>query len=177
MSGSPGLIHLYCGEGKGKTTACVGLAVRAAGRGKRVLFTQFLKDGKSGEISVLKKTEGITVIDGVAPDCFTFKMCEGKRAVLTAQNNEALRRAFDTARSEEADMLVLDECVTAVACGTLSEELLIGLAEQRPEGLELVMSGRSPSGRLVLLCDYVSEINKIKHPFDRGVAARDGIER
>lgn len=170
-----GLIHIYCGDGKGKTTCVMGLLVRAAGAGKKVLLHQFLKDDSSSERAVIDKLPGVTVIPGAKMDKFTFQMSEEELAALREENNARLDRIF--AMAKDYDMLILDESVYAMDMGLLSEDKVIDFLENKPRHLEVVMSGRNPSGRLKEHADYISEIKKIKHPFDEGLSSRIGIEK
>ena len=161
-----GLVHLYCGDGKGKTTAAVGLAVRHSGRGGKVVFAQFLKDGTSGECCVLAKL-GVTVLAANPVGKFSFRMTEEEKAETAA----ALGRTFDAATGfavrERATLLVLDEICAAVNCGFLPE---------KTDSLEVELTGRDPSENLQVHADYITEMKKRRHPFDEGVAAREGIE-
>ena len=170
-----GLVHLYCGDGKGKTTAAVGLAVRHSGRGGKVVFAQFLKDGTSGECRVLAKL-GVTVLAANPVGKFSFRMTEEEKAETAA----ALGRTFDAATGfavrEKATLLVLDEVCAAVNCGFLPEKTLTEFLESRPDSLEVVLTGRDPSENLQMHADYITEMKKRRHPFDEGVAAREGIE-
>lgn len=170
-----GLVHLYCGDGKGKTTAAVGLAVRHSGRGGKVVFAQFLKDGTSGECRVLAKL-GVTVLAANPVGKFSFRMTEEEKAETAA----ALGRTFDAATGfavrERATLLVLDEVCAAVNCGFLPEKTLTEFLESRPDSLEVVLTGRDPSENLQVYADYITEMKKRRHPFDEGVAAREGIE-
>lgn len=170
-----GLVHLYCGDGKGKTTAAVGLAVRHSGRGGKVVFAQFLKDGTSGECRVLAKL-GVTVLAANPVGKFSFRMTEEEKAETAA----ALGRTFDAATGfavrERATILVLDEICAAVNCGFLPEKTLTEFLESRPDSLEVVLTGRDPSENLQVHADYITEMKKRRHPFDEGVAAREGIE-
>lgn len=170
-----GLVHLYCGDGKGKTTAAVGLAVRHSGRGGKVVFAQFLKDGTSGECRVLAKL-GVTVLAANPVGKFSFRMTEEEKAETAA----ALGRTFDAATGfavrERATLLVLDEICAAVNCGFLPEKTLTEFLESRPDSLEVVLTGRDPSENLQVHADYITEMKKRRHPFDKGVAAREGIE-
>lgn len=168
-----GKVHIYCGDGKGKTTCSAGLALRAAGSGFKVIFVQFLKSGHSGEIEMLKKI-GVTVIRSAAPVKFTFQMNEQELAKTLVINNNLLEQA-KAALTNEKTLLVLDEAVGALDKGLLDEERVIKLLEKRGD-TEIVLTGRNPSERLVSMADYVSEIKKIKHPYDLGTDARKGIE-
>lgn len=169
-----GLIHIYCGDGKGKTTAAVGLAVRAAGAGKNVVFTQFFKDGSSSEISQLNRLETIHTLH-----CQTVKklfrgMNDAEKEKASADYTALLSRVFQAAR--DADLLVLDEVISACNHGTVPEAMVTAFLRQKPETLEVVLTGRNPSEALLCLADYVTQMQKIKHPFDHGIPARKGIE-
>ena len=169
-----GLIHLYCGDGKGKTTAAVGLAVRAAGAGKTVLFTQFFKSGTSAEIKILNQIPNITTQHCKTVSGFYKNMTpEQKRqaaADYTAFLNEILGRAA------QFDVLILDEVISACNHGVIDEQSVRRFLRQKPDGLEVVLTGRNPSEELLTLADYVTEMKKHKHPYDRGISARFGIE-
>ena len=169
-----GLVHIYCGDGKGKTTTSVGLTIRAAGSGKKVLFYQFLKDNSSSERNILEKVPGITLVRGREMQKFTFQMNEQELDELRIYNNEMLDKLFEMAK--DYDMLVMDESVYAIKSNLLDEEKLITHLEEKPVGLEVVLAGRNPSQKLMDHADYVSEIQKVKHPFDQGVSSRVGIE-
>ena len=153
----------------------MGLCVRAAGAGKKVLLHQFLKDNTSSERTIIDKLPGVTVMPGAKMDKFTFQMNEEELQALRESNDANLARLCDMAK--DYDMLILDESVYAMDMGLLSEEKLIEWLEKKPEHLEVVMSGRNPSDRLKEHADYISEIKKIKHPFDQGLSSRIGIEK
>ena len=150
------LVHIYCGDGKGKTSAAVGMAVRAAGRGLKVVMVRFLKSDDSGEVAVLGHIPGITVIPCERTFGFVSSMDRETREQAARWNLEQFFRAVELA--EGADLLILDE----IGRGT--------------GGLEVVLTGRSPSERILGAADYVSEIQKVRHPYDRGILARKGIE-
>lgn len=171
-----GLLHIYCGDGKGKTTAAVGLAVRAAGRGRRVVFVQFLKDGRSGEIGPLRELAGLTVITGQTVAKFSFAMNEQERAETYALHMDYLSQAAQLAHSEPIDLLVLDEALGAIETGLLDEDTLVDFLSHRPESLEVVLTGRVRTERLTELADYISEIRCVRHPYEQRIAAREGIE-
>lgn len=171
-----GCIHIYTGNGKGKTSAATGLAVRFAGTGGRVLFAQFLKDGKSGELSVLESIDGIDV--DVCRECFgfSFAMSEETRQQAGAAYTEYLRRILKRAVDETYGLLVLDEIIATCNQGFVAQTELIDFLKNKPEELEVVLTGRNPAPELTELADYVSEIRKVKHPYDQGILARKGIE-
>lgn len=170
-----GLVHIYCGDGKGKTTAAMGLAVRAAGNGLKVLILQFLKNGKTGELAALEKLETVDVMRGKGGMKFTFRMNEAEKAEALRVHMENLQKVMDLA--ENYDMVILDEAIGACGCGLLDKELLCRFIDNRPENLEVVLTGRNPAQELLDRADYISEIKKIRHPYDKGIQARGGIER
>ena len=131
-----GLIHIYCGDGKGKTSAAIGLAVRAAGSGLKVLFTRFLKNESSGELAILDDISQIKVLH--------LEKSYGFFKNLSEEKKQEVRETY--------------------------------LQLWRAIELEIVLTGRNPDEKLIELADYVSEIKKVKHPFDQGIYARKGIE-
>ena len=168
------MLHIYCGDGKGKTTCAMGLAARAAGHGRRVVIAQFLKSGNSGERTVLAASEHITCLPVPETMKFVFAMDEGEKAETRAQMTGDFHRAAELAR--DADLLVLDELCSAISTGMVALEDVLSFLDSRPEGLEVVITGRDPAPELQERADYITEMRKIKHPFDRGVNAREGIE-
>ncbi len=171
-----GYVHIYCGDGKGKTTAAVGLAVRAAGRGKRVVIARFLKTEDSGEVEVLRSIPGITVLPCEKTFGFYFQMTEDQKREAARYYSQLLERAWSAATDNQTDLLILDEIMAACTCHLVDEERLCQFLDNRPGRLEVVMTGRNPSEELQARADYISEVKKGKHPFDHGVAAREGIE-
>lgn len=172
-----GLLHLYCGEGKGKTTAAMGLAFRCLGHDAVVVIAQFLKSGQSGECHALERFPKAILLGAHPCGKFSFEM-DGEERAMTAEAAEWLmQNAFDTARAQNARLLVLDEILAALGLGFLEEHTLSEALDHRPETLEVVMTGRYPTQALLERADYISEIRKLRHPFDQGIPARDGIER
>lgn len=170
----PGLIHVYCGDGKGKTTAAMGLALRCAGSGRKVLLLQFLKDGKSSEFASLAHVPNIEVIPQTRTFGFSWTLTPEEKSEAAAYYSGLLEEAFR--RAGDFDLLILDEALGACAAGMLDEARLLALLDGRPEHLEAVLTGRDPSQALLDRADYVTEMKMVKHPFKRGVAAREGIE-
>ncbi len=171
---SCGYVHIYCGDGKGKTTAAMGLCMRAAGSGHRVLMYQFMKNNASSEIAMLELMPNITRIRGSEETKFSFQMTPEEIETACQSNNEALLRV--TRLAETYDVLFLDEALYTIRAGLLDENLLVSFLESRPKGLEVILTGSVPSERLVNAGDYVTEMVKRKHPFDGGQSARKGIE-
>jgi len=160
-----GSTHIYYGDGKGKTTAAIGFACRAMGAGLRVLFVQFMKDGSSSEIPELRK---------LGAECRAF----GRRGFMALPAPEDLTLAqngmdFVASRLRGFEVVVLDEALTASEMGLItSGELLKLFGTPR----ELVLTGRIAPKELIEQADYVTEIKKIKHPYDLGQKAKRGVE-
>ncbi len=171
-----GLIHVYCGEGKGKTTAAAGLSIRAAGCGMKVVFLQFLKAMESGEIEILRNIDNITVIRNEEDYGFFNRMTEEEKEAITELHNKNLKKALDLVDNGQCDLLVLDEACAAYNHNLLDRTLVENLIQNKKEDLELVLTGRDPAPLFVEYADYVSEIRKIKHPYDKNIIARKGIE-
>lgn len=171
-----GLIHIYCGDGKGKTTAAIGQAVRAAGRGLRVLVVRFLKTDDSGEVEILKQIPGITVIPCERTFGFVFRMNEEEKKEAAVYFTEQFRSVAAMAASGAYDMLILDEIMASCNYNMVPETDLVEFLKNRPEHLEVILTGRGPSETLLGLADYVTEMTMKKHPFTQGIPARKGIE-
>ena len=166
-----GLIHLYCGQGKGKTTAAMGLALRALGQGMRVVVVQFLKTGTSGELEPLRQL-GAVVHSGKTGTKFTFQMNAAEKAQAAAENNERLREAL----ALPCDLLILDEICAARRSGMLDEALAKQAVLDRPEDREVVLTGREPEQWMLDAADYITEMQARRHPYAQGIPARKGIE-
>jgi len=172
-----GFIHLYHGDGKGKTTAALGLALRASGCGKSVVFVQFLKDWKCGELNQLRMLPNITVMRGESTGGkFTCDMTDEEKAAVKSGHDRILAEALELQRRGECDMLVLDEGIDAYGCDLIDKALFESLFTDKPEPLELVVTGRLPEPLFLETADYVTEMVKRRHPYDLGVTARRGIE-
>ena len=172
-----GLIHIYTGDGKGKTTAALGLILRASGRGLNVVLGQFLKGRETGELRTLSLLPGVKVFRGKPLTKFSFQMNEQEKAEVLQGHNEFIKELALYCNNNDIDLLVLDEVVGACGTHLLNESLLIDFLKHKPAHLEVVMTGRNPSTELLDMADYVSEIYKRKHPFDKGIPAREGIEK
>ena len=172
-----GLTHIYCGNGKGKTTASLGIVLRSIGCKFNIVITQFLKDNDSHELDVLRTFDNVTIISGKGVNGFTKFMNESDLEKVTDIQNEHLKKAIDLCNSGRCDVLVLDEIIGAVNNNTIDYEMLVDFLRNRPKNIEVIMTGRNPKQELIEIADYVSEINKVKHPFDKGIAAREGVEK
>jgi cob(I)alamin adenosyltransferase len=171
-----GLIHLYYGYGKGKTTAALGLAMRAAGSGKSVVIVQFLKDTNTSELKSFSRVPEITLLRGTAAKVFVRDMTPEQLEETKKLQEANLREAIGYVESGNCDLLILDEALDAYQLGLLDPELFWDAILRKPEALEVVVTGHRPDERLVEAADYVTEMVKIKHPYDKGVFARKGVE-
>lgn len=169
------MLHIYCGDGKGKTTAALGLAVRAAGAGMRVHIVQFLKGADTSELAVLRQISGITIARCDRDYGFFNRMTEADKRDITDCHNRIMSEGFALVRRGEAGLLILDEFNAAYAHGLLdrefAEEFLLG-----EQSAEIVLTGRNPDEKFLAAADYISEINCVRHPYEKGVTARKGIE-
>lgn len=201
-----GLLHIYCGDGKGKTSAAIGQAVRMAGCGQKVVIVRFLKDDTSGEVESLCRLPEVDLLFCRETFGFTWQMTEEDRCrakeCYTAQFQLACRKAEEYCRMEDADadpvvrtgtdmdtgtdagtvsekarvLLVCDELCAAVNSGLLELSEVLEFLDHRPGELEVVITGRNPHEELLERADYVTEMKLLKHPFLRGIPARRGIE-
>jgi cob(I)alamin adenosyltransferase len=171
-----GLTHVYTGDGKGKTTAALGLALRAAGCGRRVLIVQFLKGRESGEVRALAFLPNITLLRLDRDYGFYKTMPEEDRKLVRERHDRLLSEAVDRALAGDCDLLLLDELIPAYRYGAVDRERVDFFLENKPEGLELVLTGRDAPSELLERADYITEMQKRRHPFDRGITAREGIE-
>ncbi len=168
-----GCVHVYTGSGKGKTTAAIGLAVRALGTGRRVYVGQFMKSGGSAEIKALKAH---------FPECEVecFGLGRFIHGAPSSEDLQAARRGLHRVRkiimSGNHDLVIADELNGAVKAGLISVDEQLGLIETRPAHVELVITGRNAHQRLIEKADLVTEMRKVKHYFDKGMPAREGIE-
>lgn len=169
-----GLVHIYYGDGKGKTTAAMGQAIRAAGSGLQVLVFQFLKDNSSNERKVLEEVENITLLPGKRHVKFYNQMNGEEKAEYRHYNSKALDEIVKFCIN--FDVLLLDEAVCATDLNLLSEAKLVDFLKHKPRGLEVILTGHRVSDELFDVADYVTEMKKVKHPFDIGRSAREGIE-
>ncbi len=166
-----GMVHLYCGDGKGKTTAAIGLAIRAAGCGFEVKMLQFLKDGTSGEVKVLQKVPGID-LQHAGIKTFTVNMTPEEKDRAKKRHRFLLQNAMQ----QQEGLLILDEILGAVESGTLDKEDLLWCLQKKSPDLELVLTGRKRIKEIENYVDYLSEIHPVKHPYEKGIPARKGIE-
>ena len=166
------MLHIYHGNGKGKTTAAMGLALRMAGRGKRVVIAQFLKSEDSGERIALAGLEGVELLPVPEYLPFTFEMTPEQLERERGRYEQMLCVLRD--RAPQADLLVLDEVCDAIDLGLVELDAVLSLLDGYKG--EAVFTGRQGQPELLERADYVTRMEKQKHPFDRGIAARVGVE-
>ena len=166
------MVHLYCGEGKGKTTAAMGLALRAAGRGMGVVVAQFLKGADSGERYALAKLPQVELLPLPEQVKFTFQMDEQERLEASRRCRALLEVARE--RAKDCFLLVLDESCAAVNSGLLPLEELLDCLDNLT--CEIVLTGRDPAPQLLERADYITQMEPLRHPYQRGITARKGIE-
>ena len=166
-----GLLHLYYGDGKGKTTAAMGLALRAMGSGKRVVILQFLKGGKSGEVPLLEQL-GAKVYRGKAGQKFVFQMNEAEKEATRQLQNANLTAAM----ADPADLLILDEAGSAWELDMVDKALLQKAVLERPAEQECVLTAHAAPQWMLDAADYSTEMKCCRHPYQKGIAARQGIE-
>ncbi len=170
-----GYVHIYTGNGKGKSTAAFGLALRAAGHGMRTYIGQFMKGQPYGEIQALQGNPLITIEQFGDESC-----CIRKEEVLEKhikQANEGLQRCADAMAGGAFQLVMLDEVCVALWFGLLREEQISACLVSRPEEVEVVLTGRYAPKTLIEMADIVTDMHCRKHYYDQGVLARDGIER
>ena len=167
-----GLLHIYCGDGKGKTTASLGLLLRMSGAGMKIRFVQFMKGGESAELSSLKLIPGVTVMRCDKEYGFFSTLSDSDKADLTRCHDRLISDAF----SGEPEAVILDEFNIAYKYGLIdrenSEKLILGSLQR----CEIVLTGRDPAKVFIDAADYISEIKCVRHPYMKGIGARKGIE-
>ena len=171
-----GLIHLYTGDGKGKTTAALGLLLRAHGCGMRTVLVQFLKSRNTGEIKALERLGDVTILRHTREFGFFNMESEQNKTEIIDQNNKNLLEAQHLVNAGSCDLLVLDEICAAYSLNALDTTLADSFIKNKPLSLELVLTGRDAPKCFIENADYITELVKQKHPYDNGITARKGIE-
>ena len=169
-----GFVQVYTGNGKGKTTAAIGLAIRAAGAGLKVFIGQFIKTGDYSEIKTLKRLSDLIVVEQFGLGYFIGRNPTQEDVDAARRGVERVQAIFN---SNEYNVVILEEANVAVRYGLISEEDLLGLIDQRPDNKELVITGRWATQLVIQKADLVTEMKDIKHYYRKGVEARVGIEK
>jgi cob(I)alamin adenosyltransferase len=192
----PGLVHIYTGEGKGKTSAAMGVALRAIGHGLRVYVCSFLKPGSSGEFLASPRLAPHLIFDRFSDDNKDSEKEKASELVIngesggfknwytkekiTGEDRKKAARSLDKARtamlSGQFQVVVLDEVIVAHDLGILSFQQIKQFTDDKPADVELILTGRGASPELIELADVVTEMKEIKHPYRKGIKARKGID-
>jgi cob(I)alamin adenosyltransferase len=171
-----GLIHIYTGDGKGKTTAAIGLAIRALGHKLSVCYAYFHKNPEKDGYAETQILQDLGVeIHGIAQDHPFFNPDIDPKE-HRKQAEAGLDQLVDMTHQKKYDLLVMDEVIIAVHSGFLPEEKLLDFMEKKPAGLEMILTGRNATPMMIEHADYVSSITSVKHPFEQNIHAREGIE-
>ena len=168
-----GFVQVYTGDGKGKTTAALGLALRAAGAGLRVYFGQFIKNADYSEIKALARFADCITVRQFGRGCFLLTEPAPEDRAAARRALEGLSEALT---SGDYDLVIADEANVAVALGLIEANDLVSLIDRRPEQVELVLTGRGAPEAVLARADLVTEMRCVRHYYDRGVLARQGIE-
>jgi cob(I)alamin adenosyltransferase len=169
-----GCIQIYTGDGKGKTTAAIGLAIRAAGYGMKTYIGQFMKGRHYGELTALRDHPCITIEQYGDVECVHREELEQKHIDQAQQGLKQVRQAM---HSRQYDIIILDEINVAVWFDLIKAKDVLELLKERPENVEFILTGRRAPEAFLEMADLVSDVKEIKHYYNRGVKARTGIER
>ena len=170
-----GLIHIYEGSGKGKTSASIGLAVRMLGYNKKIAFIQFLKGSDTGELTILEKL-GVDIFRTHRVKKFITFMSPDEKAICQEDVISVFNKLSTCLSCGEYDLVVADEVLDVLNCNFLSEDSLISAINDKHPYTELVLTGRNPSPNICDISDYITIMSAKKHPFEKGIIAREGIE-
>lgn len=172
-----GYVQIYTGNGKGKTTAALGLGLRASGDGFTTYMVQFLKSWKTGELKAVEKlTPNFKIFRFESPKRFIWELDEEGIEVLKKEINTGYEFAIKVLENRECDILIIDEIMGALSNNLLTEEQVIKLIEIKPQDMELVLTGRNVPQAIYERADLITEMKDLKHYFNKGVEAREGIE-
>lgn len=168
-----GYVQVYTGDGKGKTTAALGLALRAAGAGMKVYIGQYLKQGCYNELESLKRYSDQVVIEQFGTGQYVF-------GDPTDEDRRAAAKAFDCLKnavmSGDYDVVIMEEANVALSFGLITQDALFRVIDEKPDGVEIVITGRGATPALIEKADLVTEMKAVKHYYEQGVLARTGIE-
>jgi cob(I)alamin adenosyltransferase len=172
-----GCVQIYYGTGKGKTTAAVGQGLRAAGRGLKVFMVQFMKTPDSGEVKAIQRLEpDFKVFHFEKERGFFWTLNEEEQKELRQDILNALQFVKKVLSAHQCDVLILDEILATLEVGLITRAQLVEILEERPEEMELILTGRMLPGEIANYADYITEMQQIRHPYEKGIPARLGIE-
>jgi cob(I)alamin adenosyltransferase len=169
-----GYIQVYTGDGKGKTTAALGLTLRAVGAGLKVYIAQFIKMGDYSEINALERLSDSVTVEQYGCGRFAKGRASAEDIALAGKG---LRRIKDIFASGQYDVVIMDEANVAVSCELFEVEALVDIMDSKPKKVELIITGRNAALPVIEKADLVSQVNAVKHYFQNGVKARVGIEK
>jgi cob(I)alamin adenosyltransferase len=170
-----GILQIYTGNGKGKTTAAIGLAIRSAGAGLKVIIIQFLKSEHSSELNILNKLEpDLKIYRFNSQKKFIWNMNDSEKEILKKETLEGYKKALEISQKNLCDVLILDEILGVLYMNYLSISEIKKLLNNK---MEIILTGQNASDEMINMADLVTEMKKIKHPFDKGLKARLGIEK
>ena len=169
-----GLIQVYTGDGKGKTTASIGLGIRAVGRGFKVYMVQFLKGADTGELHTLKNIENFKVFRFQSTNKFFWTLTEEEKKILAEDMKKAYDFVVEVLKNKKCDVLILDEIMAAIHSKMYTVEDVLKLIDMKPKEMELVLTGRSAPQEIIERADLVTEMKAIKHPFEKGIPEKTG---
>ncbi|KAB3529151.1 cob(I)yrinic acid a,c-diamide adenosyltransferase [Alkaliphilus serpentinus] len=171
-----GLIHIYTGDGKGKTTAAIGQGTRTAGGGYKVLMVQFLKGDDTGELYSIDSMPNFTLKRYAELNSFYPFLSEDKKLAVKEKIQHALKDLTEVIENQEYNMIILDEIMAVLYNEIMPIEDVVSLLKKKPDHMEMILTGRNAPEDLVNMADYVTEMKMIKHPYEKGIYARKGIE-
>ena len=168
-----GLVEVYYGSGKGKTTAAIGLGIRAIGNNYKVIMIQFLKNDMTGECKILKDLEPyFKVFHFEKKRGFTWQLTDEEKNELRSETLNALKFASKVMDTGECDVLILDEILNSVDVGVITEEEVFEIIKNKSDDVELVLTGRTLPLKIAERADYISHVDDIRHPMEKGIDAR-----
>ena len=172
-----GYVQIYTGDGKGKTTAAVGQAVRSVGNGLKVYMLQFLKTGETGELDIAKLIgDKFQIFRFQTQEGFFWNLNDEEKAILQTEVNTAYDFAMEVVKNDKCDVFILDEIMGVLSNKLLSEEQVMELIDKKPINMELILTGRNAPKSIMEKADLVTNMKKVKHYIDKGIYAREGIE-
>lgn len=172
-----GLVQIYTGDGKGKTTAAIGQGIRAYGNGLKVVMLQFLKGGYTGELNTIEELgDNFNIYRFESKKDFFWNLNDEQKEVLKKEIREGYNFILERIEKNDADLLIIDEVMGVLRNKLLTEEEVLYIIENKPESMEIIMTGRNVPDKIKEKADLVTEMKMIKHYFEKGVPSRKGIE-
>lgn len=170
------MIHIYYGDGKGKTTAAIGLLIRSIGAGNKAIFAQFVKDNKSSEIEIIKELDGVMSFLPEKVYGFTWEMTKEEKEEAHNDYRAILKAIIEEVKKSRQAIVVLDELAIAAKYEIVKESEIREFIKELEDITEIVITGAKVPTFLMMMGDYITKMEKIKHPYDKGILARKGIE-